>query len=118
MALPPTNVATLRARGVDVMDPDEGAMACGEFGPGRLPEPDAILAAIREKLAVPRLLAGKHVLIEAGAVKDIEWSDRHVFLDVSRDRVKSSPPWDPLDAFTQLYAKQLHNHYSWPGSGA
>jgi len=60
------NVATLRARGVDVMDPDEGAMACGEFGPGRLPEPDAILAAIREKLAVPRLLAGKHVLITAG----------------------------------------------------
>src|SRR5690606_22725316 len=33
------NVETLRAAGVDVMDPDEGPMACGEFGPGRLPEP-------------------------------------------------------------------------------
>ena len=60
------NVATLRARGVFVMDPDEGAMACGEFGPGRLPEPDAILAAIREKLSPARPLAGKHVLITAG----------------------------------------------------
>jgi phosphopantothenoylcysteine decarboxylase/phosphopantothenate--cysteine ligase len=36
------NVAALRAAGVDVMDPDEGAMACGEYGPGRLPEPVAI----------------------------------------------------------------------------
>ena len=36
------NVATLREAGVDVMDPDEGEMACGEFGPGRLPEPPAI----------------------------------------------------------------------------
>jgi len=44
------NVATLRGDGVTVMEPDEGAMACGEYGPGRLPEPDAILAAIREKL--------------------------------------------------------------------
>ena len=40
------NVATLRGDGVTVLEPDEGAMACGEFGPGRLPEPAAILAAI------------------------------------------------------------------------
>jgi len=45
------NVATLREDGITVMEPDEGAMACGEFGPGRLPEPPAILAAILEKLA-------------------------------------------------------------------
>ena len=36
------NVSALRDAGVFVMDPDEGAMACGEYGPGRLPEPDAI----------------------------------------------------------------------------
>jgi phosphopantothenoylcysteine decarboxylase/phosphopantothenate--cysteine ligase len=36
------NVATLRASGVHVMEPDEGPMACGEFGPGRLPDPAAI----------------------------------------------------------------------------
>lgn len=45
------NVATLRGDGVTVLDPDEGAMACGEYGPGRLPEPDAILQAIRDKLS-------------------------------------------------------------------
>ncbi|MDE8653926.1 bifunctional phosphopantothenoylcysteine decarboxylase/phosphopantothenate synthase [Novosphingobium album (ex Liu et al. 2023)] len=36
------NVQTLRDAGVDVMEPDEGAMACGEYGPGRLPEPVAV----------------------------------------------------------------------------
>ena len=40
------NVATLRARGVTVIDPDEGPMACGEYGPGRLPEPVDILNKI------------------------------------------------------------------------
>jgi phosphopantothenoylcysteine decarboxylase/phosphopantothenate--cysteine ligase len=45
------NVATLRSRGVTVVDPDEGAMACGEYGPGRLPEPEAVLAAIEGALA-------------------------------------------------------------------
>ena len=40
------NMATLAARGVAVVGPDEGAMACNEFGPGRLAEPPAILAAI------------------------------------------------------------------------
>ena len=44
------NVAQLRADGVTVLDPDEGDMACGEFGPGRLPEPEAIYAAIQRAL--------------------------------------------------------------------
>jgi phosphopantothenoylcysteine decarboxylase/phosphopantothenate--cysteine ligase len=61
------NIATLRTRGVTVMDPDVGAMACGEVGPGRLPEPEAIFAAVREMLVPPaRPLAGRHVLITAG----------------------------------------------------
>lgn len=71
------NVAQLRADGVTVMEPDEGAMACGEYGPGRLPEPAAIVRAIEERLAAPREaasiydtraqpLAGKHVLVTAG----------------------------------------------------
>jgi phosphopantothenoylcysteine decarboxylase/phosphopantothenate--cysteine ligase len=37
------NVAQLKADGVSVVEPDEGEMACGEFGPGRLPEPEAIV---------------------------------------------------------------------------
>lgn len=45
------NIATLRSDGVTVMEPDEGEMACGEYGPGRLPEPAAIFAAIAKALA-------------------------------------------------------------------
>lgn len=61
------NVATLRADGVTVLEPDEGPMACGEFGPGRLPEPEAILRAIAAAL-VPSSgrLKGKHILVTAG----------------------------------------------------
>ncbi len=62
------NVAQLRADGVTVMQPDEGAMACGEYGPGRLPEPPAILAAIEAMLAPAqnKRLAGLHILVTAG----------------------------------------------------
>lgn len=61
------NVAQLRADGVTVLDPDEGDMACGEFGPGRLPEPPAILAAIKAALAADRQrLAGRHIIVTAG----------------------------------------------------
>ena len=46
------NVDALNEAGVTVMHPDEGAMACGEFGYGRLPEPDAIWAAIAPRLGI------------------------------------------------------------------
>lgn len=59
------NVATLRARGVTVMEPDVGPMACGEFGAGRLPEVAAILVALKAAFA-DGVLAGKHVLVSAG----------------------------------------------------
>jgi phosphopantothenoylcysteine decarboxylase/phosphopantothenate--cysteine ligase len=45
------NVARLKADGVRVLDPDEGDMACGEFGPGRLPEPAEILRRCDDLLA-------------------------------------------------------------------
>ncbi len=61
------NVATLRADGVSVMEPDEGPMACGESGRGRLPEPEAILHAIETALApASGRLKGKHILVTAG----------------------------------------------------
>jgi phosphopantothenoylcysteine decarboxylase/phosphopantothenate--cysteine ligase len=41
-------------------------MACGEYGPGRLPEPEAILGAIEAQLSVPSALSGKHVIVTAG----------------------------------------------------
>ena len=45
------NLAELRDLGVLVLDPDEGPMACGEYGPGRLPEPETIWSAINDVLA-------------------------------------------------------------------
>lgn len=46
------NADWLRQAGVKVMDPDEGPMACGEFGPGRLPDPAAIVQAIAAELDI------------------------------------------------------------------
>lgn len=85
------NIAQLKADGIIVMQPDEGTMACGEFGPGRLPEPEAVMAEISALMGSPSLvvqesglgrnpldgqpafapdrhrpLRGKHVLITAG----------------------------------------------------
>jgi phosphopantothenoylcysteine decarboxylase/phosphopantothenate--cysteine ligase len=60
------NVERLRADGVTVLEPDEGEMACGEYGPGRLPEPERIAAAIRSQFACRGPLAGKHVIVTAG----------------------------------------------------
>ena len=86
------NLERLHADGVHIMTPDDGAMACGEFGTGRLPEPDAIVAEIERLLALPKgfdpladqpdfaedtqrflnaletntPLRGKHILITAG----------------------------------------------------
>jgi phosphopantothenoylcysteine decarboxylase / phosphopantothenate---cysteine ligase len=45
------NVAQLRADGLTILEPDEGEMACGEYGPGRLPEPEAILREIQARFA-------------------------------------------------------------------
>ena len=61
------NVAQLRADGVRIVEPDEGEMACGEFGPGRLPEPETILAEIEALLGSrARPLEGRHVIVTAG----------------------------------------------------
>ncbi len=56
------NIGVLKAAGVNVLQPDEGPMACGEFGYGRLPEPEAIWQAIAAQLGLdvpepPRLAA-------------------------------------------------------------
>ncbi len=70
------NVATLAADGALFVGPEAGDMACGEFGPGRLSEPLAIVAAIEDalrgdtRLPLPgvsaRPLAGRHVLVTSG----------------------------------------------------
>ncbi|MFM7444086.1 MAG: bifunctional phosphopantothenoylcysteine decarboxylase/phosphopantothenate--cysteine ligase CoaBC [Tabrizicola sp.] len=59
------NVATLRGDGVLTVGPEEGEMACGEHGPGRMAEAEAILAAIDAALGGGPL-AGRHVLVTSG----------------------------------------------------
>ncbi|TKW65792.1 MAG: bifunctional phosphopantothenoylcysteine decarboxylase/phosphopantothenate--cysteine ligase CoaBC [Paracoccus denitrificans] len=74
------NLALLRGDGILTVGPDDGDMACGEFGPGRMAEPEAILAAIRESLdtavrpgplrlgpdVAARPLSGRHVIVTSG----------------------------------------------------
>jgi phosphopantothenoylcysteine decarboxylase / phosphopantothenate---cysteine ligase len=59
------NLASLGARGVHVVGPEEGPMACNEYGPGRLAEPPTIVEAIRS-LLVAGPLAGRHALVTSG----------------------------------------------------
>ena len=60
------NLATLTQDGISFIGPDDGAMACGEFGPGRMAEPQAIFEAILAQLNPHRPLAGKKILVTAG----------------------------------------------------
>ena len=84
------NVATLRGDGVSVMEPDEGEMACGEYGPGRLPEPEAIFAAIKAALAsapAPSPLTGQPDFAPAN----------HRPLHGRRILVTAGPTHEPID---------------------
>ncbi|MDO5619930.1 MAG: bifunctional phosphopantothenoylcysteine decarboxylase/phosphopantothenate--cysteine ligase CoaBC [Paracoccus sp. (in: a-proteobacteria)] len=72
------NLATLRRDGVLMVGPDDGEMACGEFGTGRMAEPEAIVQAIRDHLGdgplkllpeakvVAGPLTGRHVIVTSG----------------------------------------------------
>lgn len=65
------NVAALRADGVRFVAPDEGEMACGTVGPGRLAEPDVIVAAAMQLLrGAAQSLAGERVVVTAGATRE------------------------------------------------
>jgi phosphopantothenoylcysteine decarboxylase / phosphopantothenate---cysteine ligase len=79
------NLTTLRADGINFVGPDEGEMACGEYGPGRMAEPPAILAAVADLLGAkaappkptPRIvsgagkpLAGRRVLVTSGPTQE------------------------------------------------
>jgi phosphopantothenoylcysteine decarboxylase / phosphopantothenate---cysteine ligase len=63
------NVETLRARGVELVGPDEGEMAEGEWGVGRLAEPPEVAARV-EQLLAPGSLAGRRVLVTAGGTRE------------------------------------------------
>lgn len=56
---------------------------------------------------------GKMVLISPQWLRDISWTDRKVFVDVSRDKVKSSPEYDPAATLGRGYEEQLYGHYGY-----
>jgi phosphopantothenoylcysteine decarboxylase/phosphopantothenate--cysteine ligase len=60
------NVETLRARGVKIIEPDEGYLACGMTGPGRLAGIEEILGAVHEVTKAQRDLEGETILVSAG----------------------------------------------------
>jgi phosphopantothenoylcysteine decarboxylase/phosphopantothenate--cysteine ligase len=67
------NLQQLRSDGVHIIDPDAGEMACGTIGPGRLSEPDRIVATAIEllmKSTQAQDLAGEHLLITVGATRE------------------------------------------------
>lgn len=64
------NLARLRALGYAIIEPDEGRLACGAVGRGRLPDPERIVAFLGDVLTRGRSLAGRTVLVTAGATRE------------------------------------------------
>jgi phosphopantothenoylcysteine decarboxylase/phosphopantothenate--cysteine ligase len=64
------NAETLRTRGAVLIGPDEGETAEGEWGPGRMAEPEEIYRRARELLGESDSLAGRHVLVTAGGTRE------------------------------------------------
>jgi phosphopantothenoylcysteine decarboxylase / phosphopantothenate---cysteine ligase len=65
-----SNIDMLRRRGVAFIEPNEGQLACGYVGKGRLAEPEEIFAEIVRRLTGPKPLAGKKVLVTAGGTME------------------------------------------------
>ena len=95
------NIAQLRKDGIKVMHPDEGAMACGEFGPGRLPEPEAILSEIIRQLGGEPGSAGLAGENELGANpldgQPAFAPDQHRPLHGKHVLVTAGPTHEPID---------------------
>ena len=64
------NLKTLQERGIQFVGPDSGILACGDEGAGRMSEPEAIVAAICDRLNARSDLAGMKVLVTAGATRE------------------------------------------------
>jgi len=63
------NINNLTQRGITILEPDSGSQACGDIGPGRLQQPDAIITQLTTLFST-RLLAGKRVVITAGPTRE------------------------------------------------
>lgn len=81
------NVAALRARGVIVLEPAAGRLTGADFGPGRLPDPAAIVAAVQDVLRRPPTgdLAGRRVVVSAGGTRE-SWDPVRFIGNISSGR--------------------------------
>lgn len=59
-------------------------------------------------------LPGQHVLIAPFAVREIDWPERQIHLNITRAQVKASPPCDSIEMVDRAYQQLLHGHYGWP----
>jgi hypothetical protein len=59
-------------------------------------------------------LPGRKVLISPSWINNVDWESSEVFVDLSRDAVRSSPEFDPLRPVGETYAQELHGHYGRP----
>jgi len=64
------NIAKLKARGIEVIEPASGLLACGDTGAGKMPEPAELIAYIEKSVAREKDLKGKKVLVTAGATRE------------------------------------------------
>tara|TARA_B100000315_G_scaffold68891_1_gene62766 strand:+ start:64 stop:1302 length:1239 start_codon:yes stop_codon:yes gene_type:complete len=64
------NIACLRKRGVKIIGPEKGELACGDEGPGRLAEVECIVEAVKTELKTSVKLKGKKVLVTAGPTRE------------------------------------------------
>ena len=64
------NISGLRARGIRIVEPDAGYLACGMTGPGRLASNEAVVAGVMEALGAGQDLAGETVLVTAGPTRE------------------------------------------------
>jgi phosphopantothenoylcysteine decarboxylase/phosphopantothenate--cysteine ligase len=92
------NIATLKARGVQVIEPVEGEMACGEYGPGRLPEPAEIMSSLRLGApARPELVEGLSVIPKHEQVSQSASLGREAPLQGIYVLVTAGPTHEPID---------------------
>jgi len=95
------NIAQLSADGIVVMQPDDGAMACGEFGPGRLPAPEAIMAEIGAQIESAILKTPSTTVSELGTNpldgQPAFAPDQHRPLRGKHILVTAGPTHEPID---------------------
>ncbi len=64
------NLRTLSKRGINVIEPASGHLACGEDGPGKMPEPETLISYIIREIGYPKDLSGEKILVSAGPTRE------------------------------------------------